>query len=397
MAGEPEGAGPSPLDHAELCGLLAELDPDQGAGILQQLYQAAVGLDADVPEEAQTRAEAALAVAVLLPDRAQELIRPVIQDIRPWDPFQQPPSANAQPPHLLPMGPGGPSPGDPVMPVAARIALQDPDGALRLLQAVPDLWFFDPEVREVFRAMAKVDPEKALEALQRTTVDHETVLPEVLSEFPADQLERALELAGKIANPRSRATALARLCFVGPRERVPELIDAAMNVPARSYPAGGIFGPDLDAQTLAQLASVARRLGYGRHEEIVLWAAGRQMALMGPVGLPGVETYAELPLARVLAFTAPELARGLIESFVTDHGGIGSIDAYLYELLAAAAAEVDVRWAASLIDQMAPDEPRRGRPYRALAVLPVCEVLLGDPDERERALLREWLPGDDDT
>jgi len=256
--------------------------------------------------------------------------------------------------------------------------------------------------------VAKTDPDKALEMIKGLSDDskREQEIAVAVAFFPRDQLDRAVEAARGIKNTLNRALALTRLASLAPRERVPALIEEAADTLVaegrKTVEEPAYFGDTRQVEALARVACVARRLGYSQYQEMALRAASLCSRGAGNFSDAGMNVRNEFQIARVLAFTSPELARDVINSALAGAGGMERLNPQAYDRLAAAAAEVDPQWAAELVKQMKPDAADADRAGRASAVGSLVARLLDSPEDRETRMLTEedyqysWLPVDKD-
>jgi len=274
--------------------------------------------------------------------------------------------------------------------VAERTCELDLEAALALIEPLRGSGVagseYDRHLANIARHVAKTDPDKALALIDRLDEWQQgAALASAVAFFPRDQLARAVQLARTIRGQFERRLALTRLSSVAPPDQVPDLLEEAAAPPPGAT--ASLYGARSDAQAMAHVACVARRLGYQEYEAFALRAA----SLLGP---PGAAADLEVPMgqtefqvADTLAFVSPDLARHIMESTLSMVGGVGNLTSSTYRDLGTAASRIDPQWALELVRQMPPDDLTvltmpPGLP-RAEAVAAVARALLWGPEEAE--------------
>jgi len=274
--------------------------------------------------------------------------------------------------------------------VAERLAPWNLEGALALVEAIPDEATRARQLEHIAARLAGTDPDRALDLLAGlgAQADPEAHRAGVLPNFPPDQLGRGVELARAVTDVYRRAAALTALAARVPPQQAPELIEeAAAGLAAAGEQGAGPFPTSKPAIALAHVACAARRLGYDRSEALALRAAAIRAPGSGFYVDFGWNATDDLWLAEVLAFTSPALARHVIEATLVRFGGLEHLPPGVYPRLASAAAEADVRWALELLQQMRPDDPQAGLRFRAVAATEIARCLLTSAEEREAEVL----------
>ncbi len=287
--------------------------------------------------------------------------------------------------------------------IALTTAERDLEKALLLLEFIQDQDQREQMLTYFARRLAKTDPDQAL-TIVRERISRRSqpkTIATILPFFPEDQFERAVQVAQGIEDDFYRALALGRLSSVAPPPRVPQLIAQA----AEALLASTEFSEsrlNRAAQALASLACVARRRGYDQYQALSSRAVALRAVGYTASGSISSSLHYDLQLARILAFSHPELARVVINSALTYAGGWDKVPASRYSSLAAAAAEVDVDWALALLAQMPPDAPGTDPLHRGSSAVAIAKRLLTSAEEREEHLLGhsylhgQWLPVEED-
>ena len=287
--------------------------------------------------------------------------------------------------------------------VAENLCELDLEGALALMEPIGDQHERGRHLSNIARRIAPTDPDRALRLIEGVGegFDHAQILARVLPFLPPARFEQAVKMARGIEDTTCRPMALAKLAAVAPVEQQTQLLEEnAEDLMARGALGGG-SGLGSPAQAMACLACVARRLGYDQYVELALraFALGAAGARYG--GGRDDSTYDQLSTARLLAFTAPELARQVVHRVLRRGEDSPALHAHSNSTVVAVAGEVDITEAMQLLAQMPRDAVDKQFMPRAEAVLQVVSCLLDPPEQRERHLLVEtgqlsWLPVDED-
>jgi len=370
--------GPGPKVIEALCRAARACGDDQEDVALRCLEeaQAQAGLDADEGERLTWAARVGHLLRRFDPDRAAALL----------DQARQAAGLAAQA--------GRAERG--VAEVAVEVSTEDLGAALALVDQNRDEFAHSAALARIACRVAAGDPDTALQVLDRIRWPdlRPVAQARMVAWMPADQADRALAIAREIPQPFFRGLALMRLSTVAPVERRAPLIEEAADQFAVPSQGASIFTSAFPSSGLAHLACLARRLGYDAYEDLALRAA----RLYGE-GVPGYtdpNVHAQLALecALQLSFTTPEMAHHLVDAVLRRTGGVEQLELApdLYPSLAAAAAGVDPRWAATLVEQMEPDQPQGPAYPRTEAVLRIAAALLDPPKQREWELLRSQSP-----
>ncbi len=287
--------------------------------------------------------------------------------------------------------------------VAEQICDKHFDMAMTLMDGIQDQDEKQRHLANIARHIAKTDPDRAVDMLKELSSEwrRNDAYVRMLPFFPPDQFDRAIEIARGLSRKELRARALALLAQVGPEQRVPQLLEqAAGELIAEGTDQGMDPRGSSLAQPMARLACVARRLGYQQYMDFALRAASLHTrgAESGYVDT-SLNVREDFTLAIQLACTSPELSRHITASALQRAGGVAKLNEHCYSVLAAAAAEVDINWAAQLLEQMPPDDPSAKQLYRTEAARAVVRRLLETPEEREHDMLTRyeaWIVVDED-
>ncbi|MBM3474160.1 MAG: hypothetical protein FJX75_12900 [Armatimonadetes bacterium] len=286
--------------------------------------------------------------------------------------------------------------------VAECLCERDLDAALTLVEPIEDQSARDRHFSNLTRHVARTNPDRALELMGRLsgTWARDGALATALPFFPPDQIDRAIELARGIQDQYQRSRGLTLLASVAPQDRQAALLEEA---------AAGLVGSGdgyrgtggRAGEAAARVACVARRLGYTACEDLALAAIAAGARDGAYYGEGYVDLGDEMKRAGLLAFVAPDLARGMVESALTRGGGIAKIRGYEGSQLLSAACHVDPLWGVELLRQMPADKPGDDYGPRASAAVTVARNLVESPDDIESEILRSdyqwsWIPTDED-
>ena len=349
----PEIPGPDAyrlVAAARLGGLLYEIDRERGEKFLKEIYDLfmPVGLAAD---ELMGRGALAREYSVVDLDASLELLAPMAGD------------------RLAEYAYGD---------IARKWATIDADKAIEIARLTGDSTRAGVIGRVAVR-IAPTDPEKALAFVKQdiTGAYRWRPLVDVITALGPEHLDLALAEARSMAGGPApyAARALGRLAYIAPADQAPGLIEEALEALVNRAPAG--WAP-AGAEDVGRLAFVAKSLAYPEWREIALRAASRRA---------GVRKRMNYGLAYVLSFCDPELARHVLESAMALDGGMEGVVPGAYRMLAAAAMQIDPRWAAELIGQMVPDDVSKTHGPRTDAVHAVVRCLLRSPEAWEAEML----------
>jgi hypothetical protein len=284
--------------------------------------------------------------------------------------------------------------------VAGGIAAYDPQVALALADKIPanDVSAHDKALKLVAARVVATDPERAYALLNgMESHDRDWALAKIAPLVPADRFPRALEMVGEIHDPWARVNGQLGLVAVAPAGEVPGLVGQALALFTREP---GLYPGIETSKALAALACFARRRGYTGYQAISRTA----LLMMGDrERYPSAATSSnppyegdQLELARLLAFTAPDEARYLLQAAIRGAGGLDRLNPQDRGDLIAVAALVDPSWALRKFRALPPDDPQASILPRAEAAVELARSLAYAPGDQEVEALKsgQWWPGE---
>jgi hypothetical protein len=280
--------------------------------------------------------------------------------------------------------------------VAVAYAERNVDDALALLAPVQaendrDRSELERELGDLAQAVAPQDPKQALEILQgiHEATQREQHAKDVIWHFSAESLDLALSTARAMADPSTKAIALAHMAQIAPHDQT------QLSGPR----SGGAPMPEV----LGALACLARRMGYSRWDEWArlyaaqAWGAGERNLFNAEY-----DEYRDLGTIKLMALTEPALARHALEALIRRLGGWDQVSGDSQSRAIGIAAGIDPSWAQELLAKLPADRRDGNGLVRVIAAGSLVSALLQTPEKRERQVLNgevygPWLlPTDDE-
>ena len=275
---------------------------------------------------------------------------------------------------------------------AEHICAHDLPRALELVACIDEVDAKDRALSDIAKRLAKTDPEGALEVLKQASGSSSwarQATGEMLSDFPPEHRDRALERARGMSG-MEKATALVRLAHASEGSKAVALLEEGADVLIKEATGYGPSPSLGHAQALAALAVAAKRMGYSEYEQYALRAASLRSRGAGGYVDRNLNPREHFELAECLAYTVPEIARHVIESTLEWAGSLEKLEPACYPALIQAAATLDLRWAAELVEQMPRDDVKAERLHRAEAVSRLVTTVGKSAEQRERGAATGW-------
>jgi len=205
----------------------------------------------------------------------------------------------------------------------------------------------------------------------------------------------ALRAADSIRGERMRAKALIRLAQEAPEAEALPLFAKGVDL-ACEYATSDPWGGQLGAGGLLDLSATLADVGYSGYERPAL--AGLRICRWDSP--PGYDGWGDGRILTPLARTRPDLAGALLENIISDMPSDEvSAGRQSWRDVTTAAAQVDPRWAAELLDHIRPPDPDHKTNWSADAADTVARALLrlgpqhGDLDYRREVGWEVRTPG----
>jgi hypothetical protein len=194
---------------------------------------------------------------------------------------------------------------------------------------------------------------------------------------------RAQGLVREMNEPIQRARVAVRLAAVAPPDKAQAAIEtAAATLTWQARDGWPDYNPTV-AQGMAALAIVARRRGYSGYRELALRAASIAGTSQEDYDTADRQLFEQEQLAQLLAFTAPEVTRLMVQSLLLRSAALPKDDFDISSDLLEIAANVDMQWALQLYQQQRQTPSAAGPPAPAESATTLAEALLQPVAERE--------------